>query len=38
MIRSFIFQCQAEQAAESFKTLFNNLSDAVLVLEKQNPI
>jgi hypothetical protein len=38
MIRSFIFQCIAEQAALSFKTLFNNLPDAVIVLEKLDPI
>ena len=34
MVRSFIFQCQAEEAAQSFKLLFNSLPDAVIVLAR----
>jgi hypothetical protein len=34
LIRSFVFQLKAEQAADSFKLLFNNLPDAVILLTK----
>jgi hypothetical protein len=38
LIRSFVFQLKAEQAADSFKLLFNNLPDAVILLTKQEAI